>query len=119
MDGKNPYAKHLVCWDTESTTPTLLAYFCVVAPGKKYAEPSIGRVLTRESARGTGFGKTLMRLGVEHTLQEYPQADIRISAQFYLQRFFEEFGFPEVSDIYDEDGIPHIEMLRRANSKLS
>ncbi|MBY6189568.1 GNAT family N-acetyltransferase [Microbulbifer agarilyticus] len=113
VDGKDQHAKHLVCWDTESTTPTLLAYLRVVAPGKKYAEPSIGRVLTRESARGTGIGKELMRLGVEHTLREHPQAAIRISAQLYLKRFYEEFGFTQVSDVYDEDGIPHIEMLRQ------
>ncbi|MCA0900894.1 GNAT family N-acetyltransferase [Microbulbifer agarilyticus] len=112
-DGKDQHAKHLVCWKTESTTPTLLAYLRVVAPGKKYAEPSIGRVLTRESARGTGIGKELMRLGVEHTLREHPQANIRISAQLYLKRFYEELGFAQVSDVYDEDGIPHIEMLRQ------
>ncbi|MCQ3829664.1 GNAT family N-acetyltransferase [Microbulbifer elongatus] len=114
VDGKDQHAKHLLCWNTESATPALLAYLRVIEPGKKYPEPSIGRVLTRKSVRGTGIGKELMRLGVEHTLREYPQASIRISAQLYLKRFYEEFGFLQVSDTYDEDGIPHIEMLREA-----
>jgi ElaA protein len=39
---------------------------------------------------------------------------IRISAQQYLEKFYSEFGFETVSDPYDEDGIPHIEMLRKA-----
>lgn len=58
-----------------------------------------------------------MRLGVEYTLREYPQASIRISAQLYLKRFYEEFGFLQVSDTYDEDGTPHVEMLRMAVSR--
>ncbi|WP_078085766.1 GNAT family N-acetyltransferase [Microbulbifer mangrovi] len=113
-DGKDQHAWHFACWDTDSEAPALLAYLRVVSPGKKYAEPSIGRVLTRSSVRGTGIGRELMRLGIEHTLQEYPKARIRISAQLYLKRFYEALGFEQCSETYDEDGIPHIEMLRPA-----
>ena len=31
-------------------------------------------------------------------------------AQF--QKFYEGFGFKVVGDVYDEDGIPHVEMLK-------
>ncbi len=111
-DGKDPFAWHLCGWSGESESPALLAYLRMVFPGKKYAEPSIGRVLTAASTRGTGLGRELMRRAVENTEREYPHAPIRISAQQHLERFYGELGFERVSDPYDEDGIPHIEMLR-------
>ena len=36
---------------------------------------------------------------------------IRIGAQAYLKNFYESLGFVQTSDIYMEDGIPHMEML--------
>lgn len=112
-DGKDQQARHLVAWRADADPPQLLAYSRVVTPGRKYAEPSIGRVLTAESARGTGLGRELMRRAIAHTQAEFPGRAIRISAQEHLQRFYREFGFEQVSEPYDEDGIPHIEMLRR------
>lgn len=113
-DGKDPFAWHLCGWSDEPESPALLAYLRVVFPGKKYVEPSIGRVLTAASTRGTGLGRELMRRAVENTEREYPHASIRISAQQHLERFYSRFSFERVSDPYDEDGIAHIEMLRGA-----
>ncbi len=84
----------------------------ILAPGVKYAEASIGRVCTALSQRGRGVGVTLMQRAVACCEQHYPGQGIRISAQQYLKAFYESFGFVQVSDVYDEDGIPHIEMLR-------
>ncbi len=95
-----------------SKAGALCAYLRVVPPGKKYEEPSIGRVLTVSSARAKGYGQALMREGILRTEQRYPNAGIRISAQCYLQRFYEHLGFVTVGDPYDEDGIAHQEMLR-------
>ncbi|WP_444888581.1 GNAT family N-acetyltransferase [Microbulbifer sp. VAAC004] len=114
-DGKDQEAWHLICWDKESQSPRLMAYLRVVFPGKKYSEPSIGRVLTAESSRGTGLGKELISRAVEQTLNEYPGLGIRISAQEHLRKFYGDFGFEQVSTPYEEDGIPHIEMLRPAS----
>ena len=41
----------------------------------------------------------------------YPDKDIRISAQHPLVDFYQGYGFKTVGKIYDEDGIPHIEMV--------
>ena len=38
---------------------------------------------------------------------------IRIGAQQYLEKFYQGFGFITVSDMYLEDDIPHVEMLRK------
>lgn len=45
-----------------------------------------------------------------------PSQPIRISAQQRLERFYAEYDFKTVSEPYDEDGIPHMEMLRGAAS---
>ncbi|WP_237058677.1 GNAT family N-acetyltransferase [Microbulbifer sediminum] len=113
-DGRDWTAWHLCSWDSGVPQPRLLAYLRLVDPGHKYTEPSIGRVLTTESARGTGLGRELMRRAVALSDRVHNHAAIRISAQLHLADFYREFGFEQVSEPYDEDGIPHIEMLRQA-----
>ena len=89
----------------------LLAYARVVPPGVKYAEPSIGRVLTTDAARGTGLGRELVRRAIEHCRANYPREGIRISAQSRLEGFYAGFGFVVQGERYLEDGMPHTEML--------
>jgi ElaA protein len=43
----------------------------------------------------------------------YPGQDIRLGAQRYLERFYGSLGFEPDGEPYDEDGIPHLEMVRR------
>jgi ElaA protein len=90
----------------------LVAYCRLVPPGVKYAEPSIGRVATTQAARRTGRGRELMREALARAGELWPGRAIRIGAQQRLERFYEDFGFVTSSAPYDEDGIPHIEMLR-------
>jgi len=111
-DGFDADAFHLAAWSGDRTVP--LAYARVVRPGQKYAEPSIGRVITTTTARGTGLGRELVRRAVLHSSQAFPGQGIRISAQTRLERFYGEFGFAAVGVPYLEDGIPHTEMLRQA-----
>jgi len=91
----------------------LQAYLRVVDPGQKFDEPSIGRVVTAPEVRGTGLGRTLMREGLDGCRRLWPDRDIRISAQARLQRFYTGLGFVATGDEYQEDQIPHIEMLWR------
>ncbi len=109
-DGVDAHAFHLAAWSEDRTLP--LAYARVVHPGLKYAEPSIGRVITMSAARGTGLGRELVRLAVAHCSEAFPGQGIRISAQSRLERFYAGFGFTAVGLPYLEDGIAHIEMLR-------
>jgi ElaA protein len=108
-DGCDDRSHHLAAWSAGHRIP--LAYARVVAPGVKYAEPSIGRVITTAPARGTGLGRELVRRAVAHTLELYPGQGVRISAQAHLERFYAAFGFAGVGSAYLEDGIPHLEML--------
>ena len=112
-DNLDPKAFHLLGWNGDKSRSDLVAYARVVLPGEKFIEPSIGRLLTVKSVRGTGLGKKLTSEAISRTIREFPNASIRISAQKYLEDFYFQFGFNTVSEPYDEDGIPHIEMLRR------
>jgi ElaA protein len=91
----------------------IVAYLRVVLPGYKYKEPSMGRVLTIQQARNTGLGKQLIKEALINIEVVFPNQPIRISSQEYLIKFYNSFGFTVVSEPYDEDGISHIEMLKR------
>jgi ElaA protein len=90
----------------------LAAYTRLVPPGVIYAEASIGRVVTSPAVRKAGAGRELMKLSISHCQHLFGEAPIRIGAQLYLKSFYESFGFTQVSDVYLEDGIEHIYMLK-------
>ena len=108
-DYKDQKAWHLMGYDAENR---LLAYCRLLPAGVSYEEPSIGRVVVHPAFRRTGAGKLLMRRAIQECEQLFGVGPIRIGAQLYLKRFYEEFGFRQQSDVYLEDGIAHIEMLR-------
>jgi ElaA protein len=108
-DGYDESAWHLAAWSAQQHVP--LAYARLVAPGFRYAEPSIGRVITTAAARGTGLGRELVRRAIALSARVFPGHGIRISAQSRLEAFYEEVGFVIVGERYMEDGIAHTEML--------
>jgi len=110
-DGVDRHSGHLLGRDEAGV---LQAYLRVVDPGVKYAEPSLGRVITSPETRGTGLGKALVAEGVARCVQAWPGRGIRISAQAHLDRFYAGFGFQRAGEDYLEDNIPHCEMLRPA-----
>lgn len=112
LDGYDQAAYHLTGWRDVGGQRVLAAYLRCLAPGAKYAEMSLGRVVTNPLTRGGGIGKELLGVGIAHALRQHPGHAIRIGAQHYLERFYQGFGFETVSAPYDEDGIAHIDMLR-------
>ena len=92
----------------------LVAYCRLLPPGTKFAEPSIGRVVTTSAVRGTGHGRALMCEALARAERLWPGRAIRIAAQQHLQKFYAEYGFATVSEPYDDDGVPHVEMVRAA-----
>ena len=99
-----------------SLNDELAAYVRVVDPGVKYDQPSIGRVMTLKKFRNLKIGRSLMEEAICFTEQKFPAMDIQIGAQVYLQNFYESLGFKAVNDQYDEDGIPHINMVRHSRN---
>jgi ElaA protein len=111
-DGHDAHAWHLLGWSRDSGV--LVAYLRLLEPGRKYAEPSIGRVLTTASFRGRGLGREAMREGLRHAAAHYPGRAVRVAAQARLERFYASLGFRVISQPYQEDGIAHVDMLRPA-----
>lgn len=108
LDGLDLAASHLIGWSGGE----IAAYLRVLGPDIRFAEPSIGRVLTSQAFRGSGLGRELVARSLAYVDERYPARGIRISAQAHLERFYHSFGFEVVSQPYLEDDIPHIEMLR-------
>ena len=114
IDGLDPGAHHLLGWRTVDGKRELAATLRCLAPGAKYDEMSLGRVVTSPSVRGTGLGRELVAQGIACAERLHPGHAIRIGAQAHLETFYAGFGFRTVSAPYDEDGILHIDMLRPA-----
>ncbi len=103
-DGLDPRSRHL--WAERDGA--IVAYLRIVPAGAKYDELAIGRVVTAPEVRGSGLGRELMR----RALDAIGGAAVRISAQAHLEAFYSSLGFHTASLPYDEDGIPHVEMIR-------
>jgi ElaA protein len=108
-DNKDIYAWHLM----GKQEYKLIAYARLLAPGISYSESSIGRVVSSPATRKTGMGKKLMHESIQQIRNLFQTDTIRIGAQLYLKAFYESFGFIQDGDIYLEDNIPHIIMLRK------
>jgi len=111
-DGLDQCALHLMVWRKDLDHRQLAAYLRVLPPESRFREPSIGRLLTVRTARGTGLGRAIMHQALARLAVLYPGIPIRISAQQYLESFYQELGFTAASAIYEEDGIFHREMVR-------
>ena len=110
-DGDDRAAWHLLGRiDDRAGRPVLAAYLRCLDPHVKYAEPSIGRVVTAPSHRTRGLGRVLMDEGIARTQHAWPGADIVINAQQRLERFYGSLGFHTEGEYYVEDGIDHVQM---------
>ena len=109
MDNKDQECHHLMGWQEDLLT----AYARLVPPGLTYKEASVGRVATSPAVRGSGAGKMLIEKSIEEVFTLYGKGPIKIGAQLYLKKFYNSFGFEQIGDVYDEDGIDHIKMIRK------
>jgi ElaA protein len=110
LDDKDFKCYHLMGFDTDSQK--VMAYTRIVPAGVSYEEASIGRVVTSPLARGSGIGKQLMQKSIELLEELYGGVSIKIGAQLYLKKYYESFGFEQLDEVYLEDGIEHILMIR-------
>ncbi len=107
-DDKDQCSYHFMGWKESK----LIAYTRLMPAGISYDEISIGRVVTSPSVRGTKIGKELMQRSIEELHRLCGNSPIKIGAQLYLKNFYQSFGFVQCGDVYYEDGIEHIKMLR-------
>jgi ElaA protein len=115
-DGLDLVSKHILGWQTVDGKPSLVASARLVPALVRFDEVSIGRVVNAQSHRGQGLGRQLMQTVLFQCDADGVPA-IRISAQRYLEQFYSQLGFKTCSDVYDEDGIEHVEMLRQLSDQ--
>ncbi len=114
-DDKDQKCFHLMGWVKNN----LAAYCRLVPAGVSHESVSIGRIVTSPAFRKRGAGKALLNAAIKQGSLLFGEQTIKIGAQLYLKNFYESFGFKQISDTYDEDGIPHIEMVRSVESQFS
>lgn len=108
-DNKDQDSRHLMGFDGN----TLIAYTRLLPPGVGYEQASIGRVVTAPAVRRYGVGKKLMQQSITEAYRLFGRVTLKIGAQAHLKKFYESFGFEQVGEPYDEDGILHIHMLKQ------
>lgn len=114
LDGLDKDAVHLF----HKKEGKIVAYARLLKPGTRFADFSIGRVVVKESERGTGLGIELMEAAKNYIISKLGARKIKISAQSYLQRFYENLGFEVITAMYLEDGIPHYGMVFEVNNHV-
>lgn len=107
LDGKDEQALHVLGFKNNK----LVAYTRIFKPGDYFKEASIGRVVVSQDQRAFGYGYDIMKASIQVVQIHFKTSDIRISAQCYLKRFYNNLNFVEAGEEYLEDGIPHIAML--------
>ena len=106
LDGLDIESTHIMCWEDGE----LLAYLRCLGPGLSYPQSSIGRIVVSPRARGRDLGRELVKQGIAYNLKAWPDSDIKIGAQAYLEKFYTDLGFVTAGEPYMEDGIEHVHM---------
>ena len=107
IDGKDQNALHVLGFKDE----LLVGYTRIFKPGDYFELASIGRVVVKENERKHKYGYDIMDASIKTIKDVFNTTDIKISAQCYLKRFYNNLQFFEVGEQYLEDGIPHIAMI--------
>lgn len=108
IDNKDQKAMHIMGYKSDQ----LVAYTRIFKPDDYFESASIGRVLVKAGERHSKYGYAIMEASINVIEKTYGETKIKISAQTYLKRFYNNLGFEEVGESYLEDGIPHIQMLK-------
>ena len=108
IDSKDQKALHVLGFFNNE----LVAYSRLFSKGFYFDDASIGRVVVALNYRNKDFGHLLMKYSIAEIKNKFNDEVITISAQEYLQKFYEQHGFIKVSESYLEDNIPHIRMRR-------
>ena len=109
IDNKDQKAKHLLGYDKD----VLVAHSRLLKPGDYFDQHSFGRAVVKKSHRGLGLGDELVKRSIKELGD---QTEIKISAQYHLEKLYQKNGFISVGNTYLEDGIPHIAMFRNLST---
>jgi len=108
IDGRDPDAVHLI-----AAGPDGALMGCARCLGPDGGAPGVvrfGRLAVHPAARGTGLGRRLVAAALDCLGERWPGLAVEIGAQLYLEPFYAGFGFRRVGGVYDDVGIPHVDM---------
>lgn len=108
MDNKDQKALHVLGLKNGN----IVAYTRIFKPGDYFEFASIGRVIVSQKERKHNYGNDIMNASIKAVEDYFNETNIKIGAQCYLKKFYNNLGFKEVGEEYLEDGIPHIHMVR-------
>ncbi|CAM3599480.1 GNAT family N-acetyltransferase [Flavobacterium chungbukense] len=108
LDGKDKKALHLM----GEYEGKIVAYSRLFDAGISFDNASIGRVVVDANYRDKKWGHELMQVAIAEIKSNFGKDKITIGAQLYLKKFYESHGFVQTSEMYLEDDIEHIEMIR-------
>ena len=110
FDDKDKECIHLFVIDKENRSEKVVGYCRLLPPGLSYDDASIGRVLVLKEHRGKGLAREMMIKAINEIEKNYKVDKITLSAQCYIKELYKSVGFKEVSEQYEEAGIPHVKM---------
>ncbi|WBL22368.1 GNAT family N-acetyltransferase [Zunongwangia sp. HRR-M8] len=108
IDGKDADALHII----GKKNNEIVAYTRCFDKGFYFEEAAIGRVVVKMNQRKYGYGHDIMKASLKAIKEHFNTEAIRLSAQQYLIKFYENHGFTIQGEGYLEDGIPHIAMVK-------
>ena len=108
LDGKDKVALHLF----GEFEGKIVAHARLFKAGITFENASIGRVTVDANYRDRKWGHDLMCEAIAGIKYHFGESQITIGAQLYLKKFYENHGFIQTSEMYLEDDIPHIEMIK-------
>lgn len=108
IDGKDQKALHVLGIKNNR----VVAYTRVFRPGDYFKEAAIGRVAVKESERQFKYGYDIMNASIKAIKTNFNETSIKVSAQTYLNKFYNNLGFNQIGEVYLEDDIPHIAMIK-------
>jgi ElaA protein len=109
LDGRDARAQHLLLRGNEE----LVGCLRLIGPDPLVR---IGRVAVKAGARGRGLARVMMEAALQRAAEVYPHRDVALSAQTYLEPFYQSLGFVTSSAPYDDYDVPHIDMIGPARS---
>ena len=106
IDGNDSKALHYFKKENDE----IIAYARIFEAGVTFDCVSIGRIVVKENYRKVGLGRELVHNCIQIAKQKW-NSPIKISAQLHLENFYRSFGFEPISEIYNKDKVPHLNMI--------
>ena len=91
----------------------IAAYLRIIPKFLSYDSVSMGRICVKQEFRSRKLGREIVKDAINYIEKDMKEYIITIGAQEYLKDFYASFDFKPISDVYDEDGIKHLDMQRK------